>query len=45
MLRSEDASELGVKVTPLIDDVVPLVGATDRHVQWYAMEVLSVCAK
>ncbi|MGK4009218.1 hypothetical protein WMF31_41850 [Sorangium sp. So ce1036] len=55
LLRSEDAfvqraasfvaSELGGKASSVIDDIVPLVSSTDRHVQWYAMEVLAVCGK
>ena len=55
MLRSGDmylqrgasfiASELGANATVLIDDIVPLVDATDGHTQWYAMEVLAVCSK
>jgi hypothetical protein len=39
------ASELGARASALIDDVVPLVDATDGHTQWYAMEVLAVCGK
>jgi len=39
------ASELGGKASSLVDDIVPLVSSTDRHVQWYAMEVLAVCGE
>jgi len=38
------ASELGYRARSLVDDVVPLVRSTDRHVANYAMEVLTVCA-
>jgi hypothetical protein len=39
------ASELGRQAQPLVDDVVPLLRSSDRHVQYYAMEVLVVCCK
>ncbi|XXT17244.1 hypothetical protein WME94_44165 [Sorangium sp. So ce429] len=39
------ASELGSKISSVIDDVVPLVNSSDMHVQWYAMEALTVCAR
>lgn len=38
------ASELGYRARSLVDDVVPLVRSTDRHIANYAMEVLTVCA-
>jgi hypothetical protein len=37
------AAELGARSRPLIDDVVPLLKSRDRHVQDYAMQVLTVC--
>lgn len=55
LLRSEDvavqrsaafvASELGNASRRLVDDIIPLLSSTDRHVSWYAMEVLTVCCK
>lgn len=55
LLRSDDvfvqraasfiASELGGKASILVDDIVPLVSSMDRNVQWYAMEVLTVCSE
>ncbi|WP_159397965.1 hypothetical protein [Sorangium cellulosum] len=55
LLRSENvdvqrvasfvASELGNKASGVLDDAVPLVDSSDAHVQWYAMEVVAVCAK
>jgi hypothetical protein len=37
------AAELGRESRPLIYDVVPLLKSRDRHVQDYAMQVLTVC--
>lgn len=37
------ASELGIRATDLIDDVLPLAEAEDPRAQWDAMEILSVC--
>jgi hypothetical protein len=55
LLRSEDvwvqraagfiASELGRQASSLVEDVLPLLCSNDRHVQNYAMEVLTVCCK
>ncbi|NJK30986.1 MAG: hypothetical protein HC927_00480 [Deltaproteobacteria bacterium] len=39
------ASELGAGASTLIDDVIPLLRSPDRHVRYYATEVLTVCAK
>ncbi len=38
------ASELGGKVCPLLDDVVALVASDDRMLNYYALEVATVCA-
>lgn len=55
LLRSDDvfvqrsaafvASELGREAWSLVDDVIPLLRSTDRHVSYYAMEVLTVCCE
>lgn len=37
------ASELGVKAIPIVEDVARLINSSDPHVQWYAMEVVTVC--
>lgn len=39
------ASELGGQARTLLDDVVPLLSSVDRHIQNYAMEVLTVCSE
>lgn len=54
LLRSEDefvqrsaafiVSELGSSAESLIDDIIVLLGSTDRHVRYYAMEALTVCS-
>ncbi|MCB9574281.1 MAG: hypothetical protein H6709_19545 [Kofleriaceae bacterium] len=53
LLRSQDlwglrsasfiAAELGPRSQPLLEDVIPLLASDDRHVQNYAMEVLTSC--
>lgn len=54
LLRSEDllirreavwiASELGAQASPLLDDVVPLIGSGDRYLTFHSMESVTVCA-
>lgn len=38
------ASELGGEASPVLDDVIPLIGSSDRHLVYHALEVLTVCA-
>jgi hypothetical protein len=54
LLRSENffvrrvamfvTSELGIDARDLMDDVIPLLSSTDVYLQYYAMEVIAVCA-
>jgi hypothetical protein len=39
------ASELGSQARDLVDDVIPLVQANDRYLQYHAMEIIAVCCE